>query len=70
MDDECAKELMSKGPKHWSKAFFRVKSKCDIVDNNLSKAFNSCIMEARQKSIITMLEEIRVKMMTRIVEKR
>ena len=39
MDDECAKELMSKGPKHWSKAFFGVKSKCDIVDNNLSEAF-------------------------------
>ena len=70
MDDESAKELMSKGPKHWSKSFFGVKSKCDIIDNNLSEAFNSSIVEARQKSIITMLEEIKVKMMTRIVKKR
>ena len=70
MDDEYAKKLISKGLKHWGKAFFEVKSKCDIVDNNLSEAFNSTIMEARHKSIITMLEEIKVKMMKRIVEKR
>ncbi|XVE88161.1 hypothetical protein DITRI_Ditri19aG0046100 [Diplodiscus trichospermus] len=45
-------------------------SKCDIVDNKLCEAFNSNIVDARYKSIITMLEEIRVKMMTRIREKR
>ncbi|MBA0755881.1 hypothetical protein Gogos_019921 [Gossypium gossypioides] len=39
----------------------------DIVDNNLCEAFNSSIAESRFKSIITMLEEIRVNMMTKIV---
>ncbi|MBA0694479.1 hypothetical protein Goari_004763 [Gossypium aridum] len=42
----------------------------NIVDNNLCKAFNSSIMESRFKSIIiTMLKEIIVKMMTRIMDK-
>ncbi|MBA0860905.1 hypothetical protein Goshw_022389 [Gossypium schwendimanii] len=42
----------------------------NIVDNNLCKAFNSNIVEFRFKSIITILEEIRVNIMTRIVAKR
>ncbi|KAK8715718.1 hypothetical protein V6N13_043046 [Hibiscus sabdariffa] len=41
-----------------------------MVDNNICEAFNSSILETRYKSIITMLEEIRVKLMTRIVDKR
>ncbi|XVE68068.1 hypothetical protein DITRI_Ditri09bG0039400 [Diplodiscus trichospermus] len=36
----------------------------------MCEAFNSSILEARHKSIITMLDEIRVKIMCRIVEKR
>ncbi|XVE61624.1 hypothetical protein DITRI_Ditri06bG0055400 [Diplodiscus trichospermus] len=36
----------------------------------MCEAFNLSILEARNKSIITMLEEIRVKIMTRIVVKR
>ncbi|XVE60564.1 hypothetical protein DITRI_Ditri05aG0138800 [Diplodiscus trichospermus] len=59
-----------KAPKQWIKAFQGTHSKCDTVDNNLFEAFNSSIVEARYKSIITMLEEIRVKLITRIVKKR
>ncbi|KAK8583429.1 hypothetical protein V6N13_022135 [Hibiscus sabdariffa] len=69
-DELVAKDLKSKSPKHWTKAFFGCHSKCDMVDNNICEAFNSSILEARYKSIITMLEEIRVKLMTRIVDKR
>ncbi|XVE84958.1 hypothetical protein DITRI_Ditri17bG0053600 [Diplodiscus trichospermus] len=61
---------MTKEPKHWIRAFFGTKSQYDIVDNNMYEAFNFSIVEARHKSIITMLEEIRVKMMTKIVKKR
>ncbi|PPD73248.1 hypothetical protein GOBAR_DD29830 [Gossypium barbadense] len=43
---------------------------CYIVDNNLCGAFNSSMVESKFKSIITMLEEIIVKMMTKIVDKR
>ncbi|KAK8619239.1 hypothetical protein V6N13_133205 [Hibiscus sabdariffa] len=69
-DELVAKDLKSKSPKHWTKAIFGCHSKCDMVDNNICETFNSIILEARYKSIIIMLEEIRVKLMTRIVEKR
>ncbi|XVE77240.1 hypothetical protein DITRI_Ditri13aG0046200 [Diplodiscus trichospermus] len=36
----------------------------------MCEAFNVSILEARHKSIITMLEEIRVKIMTRIAQKK
>ncbi|KAK8694127.1 hypothetical protein V6N13_071684 [Hibiscus sabdariffa] len=69
-DELVAKDLKSKSPKYWTKAFSGCHSKCDMVDNNICEAFNSSILEARYKSIITMLEEIKVKLMTRIVDKR
>ncbi|KAE8720090.1 hypothetical protein F3Y22_tig00109919pilonHSYRG00056 [Hibiscus syriacus] len=62
-------ELFCKKEKMWTKAFQMMHFKSDIVDNNC-EAFNSSIVDARSKSIITMLDEIRVKIMTRIVEKR
>ncbi|XVF43695.1 hypothetical protein PTKIN_Ptkin02bG0061300 [Pterospermum kingtungense] len=70
IDEDTAKDLMSRNPKHWSRAFQSTTSKCDIVDNNMREAFNSILVNARQKSIITMLEEIRVFVMEKIVEKR
>ncbi|MBA0628491.1 hypothetical protein Godav_023210 [Gossypium davidsonii] len=54
----------------WTMAFLGTTCKSDIVYNNLCEAFNSSIVEARFKSIIRMLEDIRTKMMTRIVQKR
>ncbi|KAH0694728.1 hypothetical protein KY285_021825 [Solanum tuberosum] len=44
----------------WSKLYFNFTSKCDVVDNNMAECFNSWILAARHKTIITMLEEIRV----------
>ncbi|XVF38999.1 hypothetical protein PTKIN_Ptkin01aG0000600 [Pterospermum kingtungense] len=70
LDDKAYKDLMSKQPKQWTKAFFRTWSKYDMVQNNGCEAFNSILVEPRHKSIITMLEEIRVYMMERIVERR
>ena len=67
---EAHKDLMTQNPKYWSKAFFSTTSKCDIVDNNLSKTFNGFILEAREKPIISMLEDIRVALMVRMQEKR
>ncbi|KAE8661931.1 hypothetical protein F3Y22_tig00113722pilonHSYRG00349 [Hibiscus syriacus] len=71
----CARHVFanwtgSKKEKMWTKAFQMMHSKSDIVGNNLCEAFNSSIVDARYKSIIIMLEEIRVKIMTRIVEKQ
>ncbi|XP_038688330.1 uncharacterized protein LOC119987479 [Tripterygium wilfordii] len=67
---EAAKDLMLVDPRYWCKAFFSTHSKCDSCDNNLCEAFNGTILEARNKSIISMLEDIRRAMMRRIRDKR
>ncbi|XVF72041.1 hypothetical protein PTKIN_Ptkin12aG0089500 [Pterospermum kingtungense] len=61
---------MNRNPKQWTKAFHTFYLKCDVVDNNMYKAFNASIVDLRHKAIITMLEEIRVSVMKRIVERR
>ncbi|KAK1379143.1 hypothetical protein POM88_025887 [Heracleum sosnowskyi] len=43
---------------------------CDVVDSNLSECFNSWILEARYKPIISMLDHIRVQCMEKIHVKR
>ncbi|MBA0877610.1 hypothetical protein Goshw_014510, partial [Gossypium schwendimanii] len=60
---------MKKSPKMWTRAFLRTTCKSNIVDNNMCETFNSSIVEVRFKSIIRMLEDIRTKMMTVIVQK-
>ncbi|XP_060200550.1 uncharacterized protein LOC132628803 [Lycium barbarum] len=54
----------------WSKVYFKYLSCCDSVDNNMAESFNSWILGPRHKTIITMLEEIRVKMMRRVRQLR
>ena len=58
--------LLSYSLNTWCKKYFEQYSKCDVVDNNMAESFNAWIVSARYKTIITMLEEIRVKMMKRI----
>ncbi|XP_056159542.1 uncharacterized protein LOC130135140 [Syzygium oleosum] len=62
--------LFQTEPRHWCKAFFSEEFKSDIIDNNLSEAFNGRILEARCKPIISMLEDIRVIVMTRLQKQR
>ncbi|KAH0673933.1 hypothetical protein KY284_025020 [Solanum tuberosum] len=63
-------DLMYYNIEYWCKVYFNTQVKCDSVDNNMSECFNSWILAARHKTIITMLDEIRVKMMTRIAKLR
>ena len=55
---------------HWSRAWFRLGSNCESVDNNMSESFNSWIIESRFKPIITMLEDIRIQVTRRIQQNR
>ncbi|WOL05719.1 hypothetical protein Cni_G14448 [Canna indica] len=57
-------------PRHWCKAFFNPMVKCDIVDNKLCEAFNGRILEARCKTIYSMLEDIRKLVIERIHTQR
>ncbi|CAN6171229.1 unnamed protein product [Urochloa humidicola] len=65
-----AQAILNTHPQHWSRAWFRLGSNCDSVDNNLCESFNKWIVEARLFPIITMLEIIRRKVMVRIQENR
>ncbi|GAA0152104.1 hypothetical protein LIER_37424 [Lithospermum erythrorhizon] len=59
-----------KPPKQWCRAFFPYNILSDMLCNNDSESFNSFILEARDKPIITMLEIIRSKIMARIKDRR
>ncbi|KAH7847383.1 hypothetical protein Vadar_025501 [Vaccinium darrowii] len=61
---ECMKEenaeayeyLAAEPARYWSRSHFKEIVKCDMVCNNMCEAFNKAILEAREKSIIEMLE--------------
>nr|KYP37207.1 hypothetical protein KK1_041613 [Cajanus cajan]KYP37210.1 hypothetical protein KK1_041616 [Cajanus cajan] len=52
-------------PQAWCKHAFSFYPKCDVLMNNLSEAFNSTILLAREKPILTMFEWIRSYVMGR-----
>ncbi|KAL4360525.1 hypothetical protein GQ457_04G013760 [Hibiscus cannabinus] len=62
--------LKNVDPKFWSKSHFLTRSKCDMLLNNLCESFNKCVLEARSRPIITMLEGIRTKIMQRVAKKK
>ncbi|KAF3677508.1 putative TMV resistance protein N-like isoform X1 [Capsicum annuum] len=50
---------------YWCRAYFSERTKCDVVENNMCETFNSWIVGPRHKSVISMLEDIRHKIMDR-----
>ena len=68
---EKAYEWLLKRPaSQWSKSHYRDFVKCDMLLNNLCESFNSAILPARDKPIITLLERIRFWLMRRFATKR
>ncbi|XP_016172476.1 uncharacterized protein LOC107614863 [Arachis ipaensis] len=65
VNQEAYRYLIAIPPRYWSRSRFTYNSKVDTLVNNMSESFNSVIVDAREKPIVTMLEEIRVKLMTR-----
>ncbi|KAG8366979.1 hypothetical protein BUALT_Bualt16G0024700 [Buddleja alternifolia] len=55
---------------HWCRAYFRTSCKSDILVNNLCESFNNYILAARDKPIISMIEWIRTRLMSRIQMKK
>ncbi|KAG5572200.1 hypothetical protein H5410_061966 [Solanum commersonii] len=70
LGESIVEALLKYNKEAWCRAFFKERRKCDVVENNMCKTFNSWILAARFKSIITMLEEIRVKVMKRMNQLR
>lgn len=55
----------------WCQAFFFSDViKCKVIDDNMCETFNGVILDSRSKPIISMLEDIRQYVITRIVVKR
>lgn len=69
-DEKAYDWLMKRPPSQWSKSAFRVHVKCDMLLNNMCESFNSAILPARDKPIITLLERIRFWLMCRFATKR
>ncbi|XP_075077376.1 uncharacterized protein LOC142164098 [Nicotiana tabacum] len=63
---DIVQDLLKYNKETWCRAYFKEHSKCDVMENNMCEIFNSWILTARHKSIITMLEEIRIKCMERM----
>ncbi|GKA89111.1 calcium/proton exchanger [Tanacetum coccineum] len=59
--------LIQRNPNTWSRAFFEMDMRCAAFENGISESFNRAILGPRMKPIITMLEEIRLYIMQRIV---
>ncbi|GJW14730.1 RNA-directed DNA polymerase, eukaryota, nucleotide-binding alpha-beta plait domain protein [Tanacetum coccineum] len=60
--------LVQRNPNSWSKAFFDLNSKCASFENGIAESFNRAILAQRTKPIITMLEDIRLYIMQRLVQ--
>ncbi|MBA0550559.1 hypothetical protein Golob_021497, partial [Gossypium lobatum] len=64
------KAARGKNLTHWLRSHFSLKSKSDMLVNNLCECFNKMIFEARGKPILTMMQTIRTKIMFLIVNKK
>ena len=63
---EACDEQRGRSPLQWARHAFPYYPKCDLLLNNLCEIFNSKIMEAREKSLVNLLETIRRYLMVRI----
>ena len=68
VDEDSAGDLLHFPVIKWCREYIDTQFKNLMVDNNFTESFNSWILEARHKSIIKMLEEIRVKVMNMLVK--
>lgn len=51
------------------KAYFQHINKCDVVESNIYEILNALLLKARNKSIITLLKEMRLLVMKREVDR-
>lgn len=66
IDEDAYQWLVNKPPQNWSRSHFSPYPKCDILLNNMCECFNSFILDAREKPIISLLEAIRNLLMVRM----
>ncbi|XP_057791115.1 uncharacterized protein LOC131008240 [Salvia miltiorrhiza] len=70
INKKVAQDLLQYPPENWCRAFQTPRCSTFMVDNNISESFNSSIFDARHKPIISLLEDIRMIVMSRIRDGR
>lgn len=70
LNDNANNSLMRVYPSQWSRQAFSMKVMSDLLLNNLVETFNSFILEARDKLMITMLKTIRRLLIRRFYNKK
>ncbi|XP_075661677.1 uncharacterized protein LOC142631394 [Castanea sativa] len=70
LDEEAWKYLADIEPAQWTRSHFSSRALTDCLVNNLSESFNSMTVNARDNPILSMLEWIRVRLMTRLYTKK
>ena len=70
IDKAAYGHLMKQKPETWARAYFGKEACSDAVENNMCEAFNGTIIEARCKTLIYMLEDIRLTVMVRMQKRR
>nr|XP_043616087.1 uncharacterized protein LOC122588004 [Erigeron canadensis] len=58
--------LLHRNPRSWCRAFFEIHRGCEAVENGFSECWNSVLLKVRNKTIITLLEALRVIVMLRL----
>nr|GEY52276.1 hypothetical protein [Tanacetum cinerariifolium] len=66
LDEKAYTWLVDHDPNTWCRVYFEVDRSCAAFERGISESFNSKILSARGKPIITMLEDIRVYIMQRV----
>ncbi|KAK9048569.1 hypothetical protein SSX86_032465 [Deinandra increscens subsp. villosa] len=66
---DAVTDFIKQNPKCFCRCYLVTDSKADVVVNNMAETFNGFIIQSRSKHIINMLEDIRVAIMTRLVNK-
>ena len=70
LDEEAWKYLADIKPAQWTRSHFSSRVLTDCMVNNLSESFNSMIVKARDKLILSMLEWIRIRLMSKLYIKK
>ncbi|XP_076909604.1 uncharacterized protein LOC143566939 [Bidens hawaiensis] len=70
LNADAAEAFIIQNPKCFCRCFLNTETKADVIVNNMVETFNGYILHYRSKHIINMLEDIRVSVMTRLVNKQ
>ncbi|GJZ67477.1 hypothetical protein Tco_0630717 [Tanacetum coccineum] len=67
LNKRAHKWLVERDPNIWSRAFFQMDRSCGAFENGICESYHVAIINQRGKPIITMLEDIRIYLMQRLV---